>query len=74
MSEQGQYNVVLLHIESKIKKLEHRRKVHLLNFVYHRSRIEEYTQKPNRELCRYDAPILLEILSNNDTFRRNILY
>ena len=74
LGHDSRYNVALLHQESKIPRLENRRHVHLLNFIYPRSRNHSYTNILNIPLRRYDAPILYEPIPNNESFRRSILY
>ena len=54
----GRSNVNNLHNTCNVSKLTHRREAHLLNFVYKRVHSREYTDGGNRNLRRYDAPIL----------------
>ena len=70
----SRYNTNLLHRESKVPFLGARRHTHLLNFVYPRTRDPSYTTECNRNLRRYEAPILHEIFPNNESFQRSILY
>ena len=74
LARDGRSNVNDLHNTCNVSKLTHRREVHLLNFVYKRAHSREYTDGGNRNLRRYDAPILKEIKSNNKSFERSILY
>ena len=74
LGHDSRYNVALLHQESKIPKLENRRHVYLLNFIYPRSRNHSCTNILNITLRRYDALILYEPFPNNESFRRSILY
>ena len=64
----------LNHNICNLNKLEHRRTAHLLNFVYHRSNDERYTQIGPRNLRRYNAAVLRETKANNKSFERSILY
>ena len=59
---------------SNVNKLVHRREAHLLNFVYERAHDPEYTQGGNRNLRRFEAPILKELKSNNNNFERSIIF
>ena len=61
-----------LHNTCNINKLDHRRHVHLLNFAYYRAQDGQFLKEGNRELRRYDAPILKESKSNNKSFERSI--
>ena len=63
-----------MHNTCNINKLEQRREAHLLNFVYKRAHDDQYVRGGNRELRRYDAPILKEIKSNNKSFEMSILF
>ena len=69
----GRSNVNDMHNTCNINKLSHRREVHLLNFVYKRAQDERYLQAGNRELRRYEAPILKEFISNNNSFEKSVL-
>ena len=44
--------------------------VHLLNFVYKRAHDNKYIQAGNRDLRRFDAPILREDIANNRSFEK----
>ena len=68
----GQINEV--HNTCNINKLVHRRHSHLLNFAYNRSQDHTYLKEGNRELRRYDAPILYEHKSDNTHFERSLLF
>ena len=70
----GRSNVNDMHNMCNINKLDHRREVHLLNFVYRRAHDDRYLQVGNRNLRRYNAPILKEIKSNNKSFDKSVLY
>ena len=74
LGRDSRYNVLLLHQESKIPKLNDRRHTHLLNFVYPRAQNHSYVEIPIVPLRRYDAPILFVHFPNNESFRRSILY
>ena len=74
LGRDSRYNVLLLHQESKIPKLDNRRHTHLLNFVYPRAHNIEYLDIPVVPLRRYDAPILFVHFPNNESFRHSILY
>ena len=63
-----------MHVTCNINKLNDRRQVHLLNFVYKRAHEAEYVQGGNRGLRRFDAPVLKETRSNNKSFERSILF
>ena len=64
-------NVIDLHNTCNSNKLNHSRQVHLLNFSYHRAQDAQFLKEGNRELRRYDAPIMKEIKSNNTSFERS---
>ena len=70
----GRSNVNDLHNTCNINKLTHRRHTHLLNFSYHRARDAHFLKDGNRELRRYDAPVLKELHSNNKSFERSLLF
>ena len=70
----GRSNVNELHNMCNINKLDHRRHVHLLNFSYHRAQDVNYLKEGNRDLRRYDGPILREIKSNNKSFERSLIF
>ena len=70
----GRSNVDDMHNTCNINKLIQRREVHLLNFVYNRAHKVSYVQEGNRDLRRFDAPILKEIRSNNRSFEKSVLY
>ena len=74
LGRDSRYNVLLLHQESKIPKLENRRHTHLLNFVYPGAQNHLYIDFPIIPLRRFDAPILLVHYPNNESFRRSTLY
>ena len=63
-----------LHNTCNVNKLVHRRQAHLLNFSYHRAQDDQFLKEGNRELRRYDAPIMKEPKSNNKSFERSMLY
>ena len=69
---EGRSNVTKMHNRCNINKQDHRRSTHLLDFVYKRSRDEQYIQEGGRELGRYAAPILTEIKSNIQSFERSV--
>ena len=54
--------------------MNNKREAHLFSFVYIRAHDVHYTQGGNRELRRYDAPILRDIKSNNKSFEMSILF
>ena len=74
LAQDGRSNVNEMHNTCNISKLEQRRESHLLNFVYKRAHDERYVQHGNRELRRFDAPILKEFRSNNKSFERSVLF
>ena len=47
---------------------------HLSNFVFHRVHDPRYVRVVDRQLRRFDAPIMTEIGSNNSTFSRSVLF
>ena len=57
-----------------INKLVHRRHTQLLNFAYNESQDHTYLKEGNRDLRRYDAPILYEHKSDNKYFERSLLF
>ena len=57
-----------------VNKLSHRQEAHLLNFAHKRVHIPMYIQDGERNLRRFDAPILKEIKSNNKYFERSITF
>ena len=67
-------NVDLLHTDAGVPKLDKRRICHIVNFVYPRSRDPDYVRVVNRNLRNFDTPVLLEIIPNNTTFTRSIVY
>ena len=74
LARDGRSNVNELHNNCNINKLRQRRNTHLLNFMYKRAQSENYIQGGNRELRRYDAPVMREVKSNNKGFERSILF
>ena len=74
LGKDSRYNVLLLHQESNIPRLENRRHTHLLNFVYPRAHMDKYVEIPAVPLRRYDTPILFVHFPNNESFRRSILF
>ena len=70
----GRSNVDELHNTCNINKLIDRRQAHLLNFSYYRAHDEQFLKEGNRELRKYDAPIMREPKSNNKSFERSLLY
>ena len=70
----GRSNVNELHNTCNINKLVHRRHTHFLNFAYNRAQDHTYLKEGNRELRRYDAPILYEHKSDNKYFERSLLF
>ena len=74
LARNGRSNVNDLHNTCNVNKLVHRREAHLLNFVYKRAHDPEYTQGGNRNLRRFEAPILKELKSNNKNFERSIIF
>ena len=74
LAQDGRSNVNDLHNTCNINKLEQRRDAHLLNFVYKRAHDEAYTQIGNRELRRFEAPVLKEVRSNNKSFEKSVLF
>ena len=67
-------NVNDMHNTCSINKLNERRETHLLNFVYRRAQDVNHIQEGNRELRRFDAPVLKEVKSNNKSFERSVLF
>ena len=74
MGYHARYDTDLLHVESKVSKLEPRRVCHLTNFVYHRAHNPKYIKVAGRQLRRYNAPVMTEIVANNCVFNKSILY
>ena len=74
LARDGRSNVNDLHNTCNISKLNHRREAHLLNFVYKRAHGAGYNQGANRNLRRFNAPILKEVRSNNSSFEKSVLY
>ena len=74
LGHHNRYNVDLLHHESGVSTLVLRRICHLVNFVYPRSRDPSYVRPIPRNLRNFDAPVLQEIIPNNVTFSRSIVY
>ena len=70
----GRSNVNDLHNTCNINELTHRRHTHLLNFAYHRAQDAHFLKDGNRELRRYDAPVLKELHSHNKSFERSLLF
>ena len=70
----GRRNVDELHNTCNINKLTHRRHAHLLNFSFRRSQDDQFLKEGNRELRRYEAPIMIEYKSNNKSFERSLLF
>ena len=70
----GRSNVNDMHNTCNINKLTHRREAHLLNFVYKRAHDVNYVQVGNRDLRRFDAPVLKETKSNNKNFEKSVLF
>ena len=74
LGHNARYDTDLLHYEAKVPKLEPRRACHITNFVYHRAHDAKYTRVIDRQLRRFNAPIMTEIKANNSTFSRSVLY
>ena len=74
LARDGRSNVIDLHNTCNINKLNHRRQVHLLNFSYHRAQDAQFLKEGNGELRRYDAPIMKETKSNNNSFERSLKF
>ena len=64
MGYHARYDTDLLHVESKVSKLEPRRVCHLTNFVYHRAYNPKYIKVAGRQLRRYNAPVMTKIVAN----------
>ena len=62
LTRDGRSNVNELHNTCTVNKLSNRREAHLLNFVYKRALNMEYVQEGNRNLRRFDATIMKEII------------
>ena len=71
---EGRSNVNMLHNTCNINKLAHRRHAHLLNFAFTRAQDHNFLKEGNRNLRRYDAPVLLEPKSNNKYFERSLSF
>ena len=71
-AREGRTNVNELHNTCNINKLRQRTDTHLLNFMYKRAHMTEYTQDGN--LQRFDTPVITEIKSNNKSFERSVLF
>ena len=74
MGYHARYDTDLLHIECKTPKLEPRRVCHLTNFVFYRAHDPKYIRVVYRQLRRFNAPIMTEIVANNNSFCKSILY
>ena len=74
LGKHARYGTDLIHTEANVAKLDARRTCHIINFIYYRSRLPQYIRNVDRQLRRYDAPIMIEHVSNNHTFDRSILY
>ena len=70
----ARFDTDLLHIEAKVPKLGSRRACHITNFVFHRAHDPQYIKIIDRNLRRFNAPILTEIIANNITFSRSLLF
>ena len=70
----GRSSVNELHNTCNVNKLGDRRHVHLLNFSFQRAKNVNFLKEGNRELRRYDAPIMKELKSNNKSFERSLMY
>ena len=69
----ARYDTDLLHLEAKVAKLEPRRTCHLTNFVHQRAQDPKYVRVIDRQLRRFEAPIMTEIVVNNNSFGRSVL-
>ena len=47
---------------------------HLINFVYHRAQHKNYVRVIDRQLRRFEAPIMTEIVCNNTIVSCGVLY
>ena len=74
MGYHARYDTDLLHIECKIPKLESRRVCHLTNFLFYRAHDPKYIRVVDRQLRRFYAPIMTDIVANNNSFCKSILY
>ena len=74
LARDGRSNVNDLHNKCNIDKLRQGREVHLLNFVYKSAHSLDYLQNRNRNIRRFDAPIMREIKSNNRSFEKSVLF
>ena len=74
LGHHARYDTDLIHHEAKVPKLEPRRACHITNFVYQRAHDPKYVRVIERQLRRFNAPILTEIAANNSTFSRSILF
>ena len=71
---EGRSNVNMFHNTCNINKLAHRRHTHLLNYAFTRAQDHNFLKEGNRNLCRYDAQVLLEPKSNNKYFERSLFF
>ena len=69
MGFHARFDTDLLHNETKVSKLGPRRACHLANFVYHRAHDPKYLKVIDRQLRRFNAPIMTEIVANDTTFK-----
>ena len=74
LGHNARYNTDIPNAEAEVAKLEPRRTCHIVNFIYHRSHIPCYVRTVDRQLRRFDAPIMTEIASNDSSFSRSVLH
>ena len=70
----ARFDTGLVHSNAKVAKLEYRRTCHLINFVYHRAQDKNYVRVIDRQLRRFEAPIMTEIVCNNTIVSHGVLY
>ena len=63
-----------IHNRCNVNKLDDRRSVHLLIFVYGRAQNEKFISIVPRELKRLTTQMFVEHRSNKKSFERSILY
>ena len=74
LNRDSRHNVWDLHHEALTPMLDKRRECHLVNYMYKRKSDPKYVLNPNRQLRRYEAPVLVEYQSQNATFERSIIF
>ena len=74
MGYHARYDTDLLHIECKIHKLDSHCVCHLTNLVFRRAHDPKYIRVVDRQLRLFNASIMTEIVANNNSFCKSILY